>query len=84
MNPYEFEQHVGRRKDEARGLAKDYRVGDQPRGRRVHRRLLAGLGEKLILIGMILVDEYEQMAIPAVELNEPLRLSRNGAGPSGC
>lgn len=84
MNPYEFEQHVSRRKDEVRLMGLTYATGGRPRSRRAHRRFLAALGEKMILLGGILVDEYEQMAIPAVELTEPLKLRQNGAGPSGC
>lgn len=88
MNWYDAEREMLSRKATMRQTGAHYwpaqRVAKPPNWSLTYRRALAGLGGRLITLGVRLQSEYAQLAAAPVELSDALLLSPNGDGRSPC
>lgn len=85
MNSFDAEMHLLRQKEMARHAAESYRFtvhSDNDGVKRAYRRALSGIGSQLIIIGLRLQGEIDQLTI-APEMTEPLGFSHNG-NSRGC
>jgi hypothetical protein len=78
MNSFDYEMHILRQKEVARQMAKNYPIADALAVRRLanHRRILAGLGSRLVAFGYRL-QEVGEFAVLS-ELPEPLAAVNGG------